>query len=102
MDILYTELKREKYYSSISDIIARVCSGLQAENLHNTFSEISGRTNLTQFLKAKFRFLTQPVVSSVPTEVSFKYASVIMCALKAFYTYKESASSLRKQINLLL
>ena len=90
MHILYTELKREKCYSSISETTSKVCSGLQGENLYHTFNEISGRTNSTQFLKAKFRSLTQPVVSSVPIEVRFKYASVIMCALKAFYTYKDA------------
>lgn len=102
MHILYTELKRKKCYSSISETTSKVCFGLQAESLYHTFSEISGRTNSTQFLKAKFRSLTQPVVSSVPTEDSFKYTSVIMCTLKAFYKYKGAESNLRKKINLLL
>lgn len=58
MKLLNTELKRQNYYSSVSEATKEVYSGLQGENLYHTSTEISGRTNLTQFLKAKFRSCT--------------------------------------------
>lgn len=97
MHILCTKFN-SRCYSSISETTSKICSELPGKN--HTSSEINGKTLLTQFLKVKLRSRAKPTALSVATEVSFKYASVMICALKAFYVYKDAESNLCKKINL--